>query len=147
HLPFEGKNPAQVLRKVLDGIFVPADRERPTVGGRWAKILSGALARDAAGRTRSPGALGEQIRAELTAVGVDDPRAEINAYFANPNGYAAELRDRIVPKLVARGEAARRSGDVPGAAADFNRALALAPTDLTILKRLTSLTSSANRRV
>src|SRR5205814_2241434 len=34
HLPFEGKNPAQVLRRVLDGIFSPADTERPTVGGR-----------------------------------------------------------------------------------------------------------------
>ena len=32
HLPFEGKNPAQVLRRVLDGIYPPADQELPTVG-------------------------------------------------------------------------------------------------------------------
>jgi len=38
--------------------------------------------------------------------------------------------------LIQRGEAARKAGDVPGAAADWNRALALAPDDLTILKRL-----------
>ncbi len=36
---------------------------------------------------------------------------------------------------------------MPGAAADFNRALALAPSDLAILKRIGSLTSSAGRRV
>jgi serine/threonine-protein kinase len=62
HLPFEGKNPAQVLRKVLEGAYPPADRERPTTGGRWSRILDGALARDAAQRTKSPAALGEQIQ-------------------------------------------------------------------------------------
>src|SRR4029077_7633049 len=43
-LPFEGKTPAQVLRRVLEGAYEPADREKPTVGGRWAKILARALA-------------------------------------------------------------------------------------------------------
>jgi serine/threonine-protein kinase len=147
HLPFEGKNPAQVLRKVLDGIYQPADRERSTVGGRWAKILAAALARDAADRTRSPGAVAEQIRTELEALGITDPKAEIAAYFADPEGYSTALSARIVPKLVSRGEAARRHRDVPGAAADFNRALALHPNDLAILKRLTRLTSSASRRI
>src|SRR5262249_23601708 len=37
HLPFEGKNPAQVLRRVLEGSCAAADRERPSVGARWAK--------------------------------------------------------------------------------------------------------------
>ncbi len=41
HLPFEGKNPAQVLRRVLEGSFAPADRERPSVGGRWAPHRGG----------------------------------------------------------------------------------------------------------
>lgn len=146
HLPFEGKNPAQVLRKVLDGIYPPADRERASVGGRWSKILAGALARDAAQRTATPAALAEQIRAELEALGIVDPPAEVTAYFADPTGHAADLAARLVPRLVARGEAARKAGDVPGAAADFNRALALAPSDLSILKRITTLNTSASRR-
>jgi serine/threonine-protein kinase len=147
HLPFEGKNPAQVLRRVLDGTYPAADRERPTVGGRWSRIIAAALARDAAARTPTAGALGEQILDELSAVGIAQPRAEIQAYFQNPQGYSAELASRLVPRLVARGEAARKAGDVPGAAADYNRALALAPNDLTILKRITSLTSSQSRRL
>jgi serine/threonine-protein kinase len=147
HLPFEGKNPAQVLRKVLEGAYPPADRERPTTGGRWSRILDGALARDAAQRTATPGALGEQIHAELEAVGITNPRAEIAAYFNDPAGYSAELTNRLVPRLVARGEQARKAGDIPGAAADYNRAIALAPGDLTILKRLGSLTSSQSRKL
>jgi eukaryotic-like serine/threonine-protein kinase len=147
HLPFEGKNPAQVLRKVLEGLYAPVDRERPTTGGRWGRIVARALARDVEGRTASPGALAREIRAELGELGITDPKAEILAYFASPASYSDALAARLVPRLVARGEAARKAGDVPGAAADFNRALALAPSDLAILKRIGSLTSSAGRRL
>lgn len=146
HLPFQGKNPAQVLRKVLEGLYAPPDRERATVGGRWAKILAQALSRTATDRTASPGVLAEQIRAELEALGISDPRTELAAYFEHPAEYAQALPGRLVPRLVQRGEAARKAGDARGAADDFNRALALAPSDLSILKRITSLTSSAARK-
>jgi serine/threonine-protein kinase len=146
HLPFEGKNPAQVLRRVLEGTYPAADRERSTVGGRWSTILARALAREASARTASAAQLGEQIRVELAALGIDDGYAEISAYFADPAAYTEGQAARLVPRLVARGEAARKSGDIPGAAADFNRALALSPDDLTILKRIGHLTSSAGRR-
>ena len=147
HLPFEGKNPAQVLRKVLEGLYSPVDRERPVTGGRWGRIAARALARDVGERTASPGALAAEIRAELAALGITDAKAEILAYFADTRGYPEALSARLVPRLVARGEAARKAGDVPGAAADFNRALALAPSDLAILKRIGSMNSSAGRRL
>ena len=146
HLPFEGKNPAQVLRRVLEAEYPPADHERPTVGGRFARIIDGALARAATDRIAGPGKLGELIRAELEALGITDPQREIDAFFEDPAGYAEALTTRLVPCLVARGEAARKAGDRTGAAADFNRAHALAPHDLTILKRVTSLSASAERQ-
>ncbi|HTN84335.1 MAG TPA: serine/threonine-protein kinase, partial [Sorangium sp.] len=146
HLPFEGKNPAQVLRKVLEGAYPEADRERPAVGARWSRIVAGALAHDIAARTASPRALAELIRAELTELGVVEPRVELAAYFADPAGYTARHVARLVPRLVARAEAGRKRGDVPGAAADYNRALALAPNDLTILKRIAKLNASRSRR-
>src|SRR4029077_11302553 len=37
HLPFRRKNPAQVLRRVLDGIFAPVDQERASAGARWGR--------------------------------------------------------------------------------------------------------------
>ncbi|MBK9265428.1 MAG: protein kinase [Polyangiaceae bacterium] len=146
HLPFEGKNPAQVLRRVLEGSYPPADRERNTVGGRWARIIDGALAHRLEERTASPAKLAERIRAELDALGISDPRAEIEAYFADPDEYARSLPGRLVPRLLSRGEAARKAGDVVGAADDFNRALALAPDDQSIFKRVRGLRSSAARR-
>jgi serine/threonine-protein kinase len=146
HLPFEGKNPAQVLRRVLDGLYCPADRERATVGGRWARIIADSLQREPALRTPSPEALAIQIRAELDALGVDDPSALVSEHFADPDACAARLGEQLVPRLILRGEAARRAGDRVGAAIDFNRALALRPGDASILKRVTGLTSSVSRR-
>ncbi len=42
-LPFDGKNPAQVLRRVLEGSFTPADKALPTVGAGFAAIVGKAL--------------------------------------------------------------------------------------------------------
>src|SRR6185295_7990564 len=45
-LPFDGKNPAQVLRRVLEGAFTPAERARPTIGTGLGAIVDRALAKE-----------------------------------------------------------------------------------------------------
>jgi serine/threonine-protein kinase len=139
HLPFEGKNPAQVLRRVLEGSFEPADREKPTVGGRWAKILARALAKDAVDRYPDANALAAALEGELEAVKITDPSAELRAFFVDADAYRAEHAARIVPLLTQRGELCRKSRDLPGAAADYNRALAYAPQDPTLLRLISRM--------
>ncbi|MEM1030767.1 MAG: serine/threonine-protein kinase [Myxococcota bacterium] len=143
HLPFEGRNPAQVLRRVLAGEFPPADAEAPEVGQAWARIVATALHLDPQRRPPSAAAFGAAIEAELEALGILSPQDELLDYFADPDGYAPRLTERILPILLRRGERARREGRAPDAAADFNRALALRPDDLTILKRVSSLSAHA----
>ena len=77
HLPFDGKNPAQVLRRVLDGKYAPADQERPSVGSVFARIVDRALAGDLKDRPATPAALAELLRKELLSLGLGDPRGEI----------------------------------------------------------------------
>jgi tRNA A-37 threonylcarbamoyl transferase component Bud32 len=132
HLPFEGNNPAQVLRRVLDGSFAPADRERPAVGARWASILARSLAKEANQRYPSADALTAALREELAGIGVTDSAAELSAFFADRAGYARDHGGRLVPLLIQRGERARRSGSLRDAAADYNRALAYRPQDPTL---------------
>lgn len=141
HLPFEGQNPAQVLRRVLEGDFDPADSERAAVGGRWARIIAGALANDIEQRTASAAELGRLIDEELEALGIEDPRGEMVDYFVDEEAYHERSVNWLVPRLLERGEAERRAGNVPDAASDFNRALALRPDDLAILKRITTLSA------
>ncbi|HMJ50928.1 MAG TPA: serine/threonine-protein kinase [Polyangiaceae bacterium] len=139
HLPFEGKNPAQVLRRVLEGSYAPADREKPTIGGRWAKILARALAKDAVDRYPDAPALAAALQSELEALKIADPRAQLREFLLDAEQYRVEHRTRIVSILTQRGEQSRKSRDLPGAAADYNRALAYAPQDPTLLRLISRM--------
>lgn len=145
HLPFEGKNPAQVLRRVIEGEYAPADLERPGIGGVFASIIARALATDPADRIPTVDALAEALREELSELEVHDHRAELAAYFLDPDRYRQEHRPRVVQLLIARGERARKSGATQLAATHFNRAHALAPDDPAILRRISRLGASATR--
>lgn len=138
-LPFDGKNPAQVLRRVLDGQFAPADRARPRVGVRYAAILARALAHVPDERYASVGELSEALEAELRRLGFDDPDNELQAYLADADAYVEDYEARLVSTLARTARAARKSSDVPLAAADFNRALAYRPDDAELLGAVAGL--------
>jgi tRNA A-37 threonylcarbamoyl transferase component Bud32 len=137
HLPFEGNNPAQVLRRVLDGIYPSAQLERPSIGSRWSALLDRALAHAPADRFADAGEMRDAVLAELARLGVEAPRRELERWLEDGDGaagYAARQAKAMVDKLVALGGAARKGGDAIGAAADYNRALALAPDDAQLLR-------------
>jgi tRNA A-37 threonylcarbamoyl transferase component Bud32 len=135
-LPFDGKNPAQVLRRVLDGTYPPADREEPRVGARWAAILARALARDAVDRYESVDAFAQAMRAELERTGNAEPRAEVERFLSDQDGYAVAAVPRLVEGIVSAGEKARAARDFSLAAAEFNRALAYRPGDPELVRRV-----------
>jgi hypothetical protein len=138
-LPFDGKNPAQVLRRVLDGQFTPADRARPTVGARFGAIVGKALAHEASARYASAAELGAALRDELEALGFVDLRSELRAFLADPIAYRDTYETRIVERLVARGQDARERRDIQLSAASLNRALAFRPDDAELLAEVTNL--------
>src|SRR5579872_2435630 len=134
HLPFEGTNPAQVLRRVLEGTYPAANDERAVVGSRWSRILDRALAHAAADRFPDAHAMQGAIGDELARLAVTSPRAEIEAWLADPPGYAGAYRPHMIEKLRVLGGQARDRGDVLSAASDYNRALAYAPDDARLLR-------------
>jgi len=139
-LPFEGKNPAQVLRRVLEGDFEAADSQRPRVGRRWANIVAVALDKDYQNRFQSALEFGECIREELVLLEIHDYASQFDRYFSDPDSYCVSHDEQLVSRLLNRGEQEQKSGNVQGAAADFNRALAFRPNDLEIIKRVAALT-------
>jgi serine/threonine-protein kinase len=138
-LPFDGKNPAQVLRRVLDGTFTPADRARPTIGAGLSQIASKAIARDAADRYQSARALTEALKAELVKYGFSEPRREIFEFLQEPDAYRKQYEPRLVGELVKRANSARASKDFVQAAAAFNRALAFRPDDTDLLRQVAQI--------
>ncbi|MCW5832532.1 MAG: serine/threonine protein kinase [Labilithrix sp.] len=145
HLPFLGNNPAQVLRRVLDGVYAPAERERPVVGKVWSQILDRALARRAEARFADAQAMREAITAELTRLGMSSPRKEIEAWLDDPAGWTEEHDKRLIERLCKLGAAARKRGDAVAAASDYNRALAYAPNDPSLLRVVASMQRSEAR--
>ena len=139
HLPFEGNNPAQVLRRVLDGIYPSAERERPSIGKIYSQILDRALARQAEDRYDNAEQMREALSTELLRLGVAAPRTELEAYFDDPEGWSAEHEKRLIGKLCMLGGDARKRGDAVAAAADYNRALAYAPNDPQLLRIVASM--------
>ena len=138
-LPFDGKNPAQVLRRVLDGAFTAADKARPTVGARFAAIVGRALAHDPAGRYASAADLSSALREELEALGFQDVRGELAAFLSSPQAYRESYEPRLVEVLVGRAAEARKQRDIPLSAACLNRALAFRPDNADLLAEVTSL--------
>ncbi|HEY2406728.1 MAG TPA: protein kinase [Polyangiaceae bacterium] len=145
-LPFDGKNPAQVLRRVLDGVFTPADRARPTVGIGLTEILNKALAREASARYESARAFADALGAELALVDFGEPRAEIFEFLRAPTAYRERYESRVVAALARRAESARDQGDHLAAAALFNRALAFRPGDPELLEQVGNLARRARLR-
>ena len=139
HLPFEGNNPAQVLRRVLDGIYPSAEREQPPVGKVYSQILDRALARQAEDRYASAEEMREALAAELARLGVATPRTELESYFDDPEGWASEHEKRLIGRLCDLGGEARKRGDAVAAASDYNRALAYAPNDPQLLRIVASM--------
>jgi serine/threonine-protein kinase len=139
HLPFEGKNPAQVLRRVLEGIYPSAERESPKVGKRWSAILDKALARSPSERYASATEMREAILSELSAMGIASARAELEAWLDDPAAPPDARDASTIAKLCERGREARSKGRVLDAASHFNRALAYAPHDPALLKIVSSM--------
>jgi serine/threonine protein kinase len=142
HLPFQGNNPAQVLRRVLEGEYPSAENELPKVGRVWSRILDQALAPSIEARFTGAPQMRDALTRELTRLGVTSPRSEIGAWLDDPAGFARSHETAMTARLCAKADEASRKGDVLSAAADYNRALAYAPHDATLLK----IVAGMNRR-
>jgi tRNA A-37 threonylcarbamoyl transferase component Bud32 len=145
-LPFDGRNPAQVLRRVLDGTYLPADRARDTVGFRFSRILDRALAHGPVDRHESAAELGNELSAELGRLGFTEPYRELDDYLRNPASYLETYSARMVERLAALGREAQAAGDVVEAAHQFNRALAFRPDDPELIRLVSGLTRAQKLR-
>ena len=145
-LPFRGNNPAQVLRRVLEGIYPSAEGERPTVGKRWSALVDRALAHAPADRFASATELATAVEEELARAGMDAPGVELEAWLDEPARYAEKHAARMVKRLRELATAAGAEKSVIAAAGDYNRALAYAPNDPDLLRAMTRLMRAERRR-
>src|SRR4029077_12041041 len=116
------------------GLSPEAQRERPLIGAQWSALLDRALAHSAAQRFADAHAMRDPIVAELNRLGISSPGRELESWLASPSTFEAAHGKRMIEKLCALGNEARKRGQVLEAAADYNRALAHAPNDPQLLR-------------
>lgn len=145
-LPFQGNNPAQVLRRVLDGQFVPTARARPEVGALVGKLVDRALAHDPDQRFDHVGEFCDALVAELQRMKIQEPLQLLQEFLDAPKEFATAFEERLMTTLVEQAQSERRKGAVVTAAALYNRALALRPADPAILADVARLTRAQRFR-
>lgn len=138
-LPFEGKNPAQVLKKVLEGVFLPAERQLPRVGAGFGAIAERALARNPGDRFASAGEMEQALEQELRITQIADVRVEIANYLDEPKAYTERHNAELPDLLATSANQARADRDMVRAAALFNRALSYRPNDTRLLAEVAGL--------
>ncbi len=126
-LPFRGKNPHEVLKRIADCKFAPPESVNPLIGARLGRVILKALARDPNDRFADVAPLRKELMADLADVGIEDPRLELRAFFADPKGWAKAFRPRLVERLAARGTELKEKGRTAAALELWSRALALEP--------------------
>lgn len=122
-LPFSGKNPHEVLKKIAECRFTPPDAVNPLVGQRLKRLIEKALARDPDQRFAAVGLLRRELVEDLSEAGLDDPRGELGRFFADPSGWARTTTPRLVAALTARGKVRVEEGRTAAALDLWGRAL------------------------
>ena len=145
-LPFTGRNPHAILKKIMDGDYADPLRIRPTIGLRLRGIIQKLLQKDPADRYADAAELERDLTSFVAEIGIDDPSAQLVAYLGDPVGAARSLRLRAIEKLTALGEAALDRDETHAATQYLDRVLALDDGNARVLSLLARVSRRARQR-
>jgi serine/threonine-protein kinase len=138
-LPFTGKNPHEVLRRIAEGKFADPRTLARSVDQRLARIIGRALARQPDDRYPDVAPLADDLVAYLADGGLTDVRAELRAFFADPTAYERELQPRLAAALSAAAATHLRARRLARAMELWNRVLAFDPDNAEVNAALARL--------
>ncbi len=144
-LPFTGKNPHQILKRILDGEIPDPLRFRPAVGVRLKAILLKAMAKAPADRYQSAGELEAALRAYVGEIGIEDPEREVTRFLADPKLTSDDVHRRVVVRETELGKRAAAEGRNVEATDAFSRVLALDEKNEEVLALVSSIGRAAER--
>jgi tRNA A-37 threonylcarbamoyl transferase component Bud32 len=143
-LPFEGKNPHEVLKRIAECKFVDPRVANPRIGNRLGRIILRAMAAAPDDRYSAIGEMVLALEAYLEESGLEPDKAtsELARYFKGPVAYELALKERLVDHLTRRGQKLLADGDQAPALDVFDRVLTIDPENARVLGILDGL----NRR-
>jgi eukaryotic-like serine/threonine-protein kinase len=138
-LPFAGKNPHEVLKRIAEGRFADPRTVCARVSDQLARVITRSLARNPADRYPRLGPMLDDLRAYVADAGLSNIREELREYLTAPDDYEKGLGHRMAAALVASGQREQAAHKSARALELWNRALALEPENQTVLAELRRL--------
>jgi serine/threonine-protein kinase len=130
-LPFEGKNPHEVLKRIAECQFRDPRQE---VGTRLGRIICTAMAAAPDDRYQTVFDMMKALEGYLADAGLlpETIPAELARYLATPEAYESELKARLIEALTRAGHA-QLARDLRAAALDtFDRVLSMDPDNAAV---------------
>ena len=100
-LPFAGKNPHEVLKRIGEGRFADPRTVSPRVSDHLAKVIARSLARNPNDRYARIALMLDDLCAYVVDAGLENPREELRRFFTAPETYEKGLDHRLATALVA----------------------------------------------
>jgi serine/threonine-protein kinase len=143
-LPFEGKNPHEVLKRIAECKFVDPRQANPRIGNRLGRIMLKAMAAQPSDRYPAISEMVLALEAYLEESGLptDKVTSELARYFKAPVAYEQALKERLVDHLTRRGQKLLGDKQQTQALDVFDRVLTIDPKNEKVLAILDGL----NRR-
>ena len=138
-LPFSGKNPHEVLRRVSEGKFADPRTVNRLISDQLARVIARSLARKPEDRYPTIAAMVEELRSYAGDAGLAKPREELKQYLTESEGYEKTLVPRMVAALVQSGVREQTAKRRARALELWNRALAFEPDNQAVLTELRRL--------
>ena len=138
-LPFAGKNPHEVLKRIGEGRFADPRTVSSRVSDQLAKVIARSLARNPNDRYARIALMLDDLCAYVVDAGLENPREELRRFFTAPETYEKGLDHRLATALVASGQREQATRHTARALELWNRALALEPENSTVLAELRRL--------
>jgi serine/threonine-protein kinase len=132
-LPFEGKNPHEILKRIGECKFTDPRQANPAVGNELGKIILRAMARAPDDRYPDINAMVAALERYTAGSGLTEPARELARYFAAPGSYEVALRARLIDHLTRRGKELFDGKDTQAALELFDRVLTLEPGNAAVL--------------
>ena len=146
-LPFEGKNPHEVLKRIAECRFVDPRQANPRIGNRLGRIILRAMAAAPDDRFAAIGEMARALESYLDESGLahDKVIGELGRYFAAPAAYEQALRERLIDHLTRRGQQLLASEERAAALDVFDRILTIDASNAKVLDILAGI--SRRRRL
>lgn len=138
-LPFAGKNPHEVLRRVAEGRFADPRTVNRLVSDQLARVIARAMAHAPEDRYPGMAPMLDDLRAYVSDAGLGSAHDELHSYLCDSEAFEKALPARLVAALVPSGQREQSAGRSARALELWNRALALEPENATVLAELSRL--------